>query len=286
MAMPAIYASGMSMLFPGSPAQRRGQTLMVDPTIPKFSNDIDAVDWLSEIDMSMYLEVFLRNFSLNETKFMDRKRLQQIRMCDLPKMGISIYDHQLVIMDHINHSLEFEFHSPMRKTEVQKKMQERFPDREFGSSAAAEVASIHKLKIEDLHIPASKIGGKNRKNRKIVHPHMDRQRRRSFDKNVMGAITNMQTSHMKATELLREGDFESVEKISRAKNKTRRRSFHIEKDVDHSLHKKTHDTEWHDYNQATVSSTLGRKDAFEGKHEVPMVHGMDEMLSLVKGDNH
>jgi hypothetical protein len=58
-------------------------------------DDIDAQEWLREIDLPQYEDVFLINFSMGG-KLLSRKRLSQVRLQDFPKMNIQNYEHQKV----------------------------------------------------------------------------------------------------------------------------------------------------------------------------------------------
>jgi hypothetical protein len=77
-------------------------------------DDIDCYDWLDEIHMEQYVETFLANFTYGG-RFLSRKRLAQVRMKDFPKMNITNYDHQKVLMRHITYTLEHEYSNPNRR---------------------------------------------------------------------------------------------------------------------------------------------------------------------------
>jgi hypothetical protein len=217
MTLPPLYAN-MSMDFPGSPqARSKGMALS---SYQLQHHDIDAYEFLSEIEMEMYTDTFLTNFSLNNTNYLNRKRLLSIRMQDFPKMGITQYDHQKILYDHIQHALEYEFNSPVRKMQVRTKMEERFPDRNF-----AKPVKISKLRPEDLHIP-------HRELKKVGHAQhntISSRRRRSFDKNVWQCISHLRTAEAISSEVansLRDGNPEAAERIEKKHNdRRRRRSF-------------------------------------------------------------
>ena len=104
------------MSFPGSPQARSKGIALSSQQLQH--HDIDVHELLSEVDLDMYAEVFLVNFGVNDTKYLNRKRLKELRLKDFATMGISQYEHQKILLDHIQHALEFEFKSPVRKNQV------------------------------------------------------------------------------------------------------------------------------------------------------------------------
>lgn len=188
-------------------------------------HDIEADNWLSEIGMSQYLEVMLINFSESGSRLLNRKRLAQVRIDSLPKMGITQYHHQKLILEHIRHTLQFEFHSPARKREVAQKMESVGM---FGSKFDMDGNSPTKVKMGILpHIPEYK----NAPAKKYAEHNVKAAptRRRSFDKNVWQSISKLRTSDaasLAAVEALRSGHFEIAEKLeSKTEKRRRRRSF-------------------------------------------------------------
>lgn len=77
-------------------------------------DDIDCYDWLDEIHLEQYAETFLANFTYGG-RFLSRKRLSQVRMKDFPKMNITSYDHQKILMQHITFTLAHEYSNPNRR---------------------------------------------------------------------------------------------------------------------------------------------------------------------------
>jgi hypothetical protein len=65
-----------------------------------FIDDIPANAWLNEIDMAQYTTTFSVNFT-NGGKFLSRKRLAQLRLQDFPKMNITNFDHQKLLIKHV-----------------------------------------------------------------------------------------------------------------------------------------------------------------------------------------
>lgn len=182
------------------------------------AHDIDGENWLSEIGMSQYIEVFMANFGDGSSRLLNRKRLGLVRLDNLPKMGITQFHHLKIIMEHIRHTLLFEFNSPIRKREVQAKMQ--------SSSAANAAAKVNVGKLPE--IPEFRGGGGEDKNKKFAE-HTKKAaptRRRSFDKNVWNSISKLRTSDqasLEAVEALRSGNYEAAEKMENQSQERRRR---------------------------------------------------------------
>ena len=86
-----------------------------------YADDIECQDWLEEIELPQYAETFTTNCTIGGS-LLSRKRLSQIRLKDFPHMNITDYKHQKKLIEHIQHTLEFTFHSPARKREVNVKM--------------------------------------------------------------------------------------------------------------------------------------------------------------------
>ena len=225
LALPSIYGSGFDNFLPGSPKHRRGLPLS---TAQIHQNDTDVHDWLAEIDLSMYADVFIENFAVYGTNFLNRKHLAKLRMQDLPKMGITNYSHEKLIMEHIHHTLQYEFSSPVRKSQQSKKMRDLFPEK-YPDKEHIPI-KIGKLKIEDLHIPERSVEAlhKNTKHKKESKEER-RRRRRSFDNNAWQSISHLNTSDKvskMAVDLLRDGQSQVAEAIeTKETERRRRRSF-------------------------------------------------------------
>jgi hypothetical protein len=294
MAMPDMFSS-MAMGFPGSPAQKRGQAIIMEPRAPTYSNDIEAANWLKEVNMTMYVDVFEKNFGLNETKFMNRKRLKEVRLCDFPKMGICNYMHQKVLLEHIKLTLQYEFENPKRKVEGLEKMRLLFPDHNFASdsqqssTSAPRGINIHNLKVEELKIPLFKGWTSLEKLPGGGRAHVDRTRRKSFDKNAFDAVGHFHVNHNAGADALREGDFKHVQDIIKAKDhKARRRRASLDPERRPRTPPPVYQQPtWHDYTLPTNASEAQRVSVYQHAPEgKSFVHGMDELLSLHKGDIH
>lgn len=77
-------------------------------------DDIECVEWLSEIGMEQYIETFLANFTYGG-KYLSRKRLEQVRIQDFPKMNITNYEHQKILLEHIKLTLKHEYSNIERR---------------------------------------------------------------------------------------------------------------------------------------------------------------------------
>jgi len=223
------FGGDFSMGAPGSPKHTRGLTLS---TAQLHANDIDAHEWLAEIDMSMYADVFLANFGIYETNFLNRKHLAKVRLQDLPKMGITQMHHAKLINEHIHHTLQYEFGSPLRRKKVDEKMRGLFPEKYPDIDHVPK--KIGKMKIEDLHIPERAVEDSRNHTK---HKKMSRNRRRSFDQHAWNNITKLRTVDVgsaQAAEHLRDGDSSQATRIEEAKEeRARRRSF------EHKNHRKS-----------------------------------------------
>ena len=220
--MPNLYETfgggegGFGM--PGSPKHSKGLTLS---TAQLHANDIDVHEWLAEIDMNMYADVFLRNFGIFETNFLNRKHLTKVRLQDLPKMGVTQLHHAKLIHEHIHHTLQYEFGSPVRRKHVDNKMREMYPEKYPDIDHVPK--KIGRMKVEDLHIPERKV----MQNRDLTkHKNISRTRRRSFDKQAWANISHLRTADVgshEAADNLRDGDSSKATQIEAEKEETRRR---------------------------------------------------------------
>ena len=71
---------------------------------------------MQEIGFEQYSETFLVNFPSHEHDgYLSRKRLSLLRLKDFSQLNITQYDHQKLIFEHIKHTLQFEFRSPIRR---------------------------------------------------------------------------------------------------------------------------------------------------------------------------
>lgn len=145
---------------------------------------------------------------------LSRKRLARLRLQDFPQMNITNFDHQKALMDHIRHTLQFSYNSPVRRREVKAKFFHLHAD--VKESRQAEESK-----------KAKGLQQKPKARREIV----SERRRRSFDNEVWKSIEKYRTPDIKdALELLRgqvEPDPESVNPVAPAKQSkvTRRRRW-------------------------------------------------------------
>ena len=261
----ASWRAGLPTLL--SPVRAKADAVVV--------NDIDAENWLSEIAMSQYLEVFLVNFSDSNSRLLNRKRLAQVRMDYLPKMGITQYSHQRLIMEHIRHTLQFEFNSPIRKREVQAKMQTANPASVTGGVGKFKVGKLPE--IPERQSSSEHAAGGGGKKFADHHKQAAPTRRRSFDKNVWQSITKLRTndaSSLVAVEALRGGQYDMAEKMESKHNerRRRRRSFGEDPTLDSSGRHKGHA-----YGNAVHSYGLMQQEL----HELQTTH-LAKLRRLVK----
>lgn len=157
------------------------------------SDDIECVDWLNEIDMPQYEETFRINCSVGDN-LLSRKRLSQIRIKDFPFMNITNHEHQKILLDHIKHTLQFSFHSPIRKREVKMKMGK----------------SLEETKSEEIPNPGQVTKSTT------MNKSISTRRRRSFDAQAWNSINKLRSqdkAHKVAAEVLRgirTGDLEVI----------------------------------------------------------------------------
>jgi hypothetical protein len=210
-------------MIPGSPKHMRGLALS---QAQLHANDIDVHEWLAEVEMGMYADVFLANFGIDGTNYLNRKHMKKIRLQDLPKMGITQYHHAKLLHEHIHHTLEYEFGSPVRKVQVDKKMRDLFPEKYPDIEHVPK--KIGKLKIEDMHIPLKSVE-KLHSDAHLDHSKMNPKRRRSFDTQVWANIHHLRcadAASAHATAALRDGDSKEAETMeAKAVDRRRRRSF-------------------------------------------------------------
>lgn len=185
------------------------------------ADDIDCMQWLSEIDMKQYAETFLLNLSV-DGRVIRRKRLAQLRQHDLCNMNITNYMHQKRLMDHIRLVLRFAFNSPVRKKEVKPPPTPPAPaapimnaESASGKSAASTASAAKQdkdVQSEKKHSPvpvkepvsiAAQMAEAKEKKKK------ERRRRRSFDTSVWNSISNSRKKNdnmVAAAAQLREGN--------------------------------------------------------------------------------
>jgi len=193
-------------------------------------NDIEAGDWLAEVGMGQYLDVFVTNFGNNGTSLLDRRRLSQVRMKDLATMGISRYDHEKLIMQHITHTLAFDsVHSPIRKREVMERVESQ---RQLAGSDSGDAGGEGKIERVPKFgkVVIAPVPRKYADDGSAVKKGSGERRRRSFDKNVWQCINTLRTTDqlsLTAVEALREGNFQAAERleVKVSERRRRRRTF-------------------------------------------------------------
>jgi SAM domain (Sterile alpha motif) len=83
----------------------------------RFGDDMLPLEWLQEIGLEQYVECFQVNFTIGGS-YLSRKLLATVRLQDFSKMNIQIFEHQKLLLRHIEHSLQYSFNDPNRKREL------------------------------------------------------------------------------------------------------------------------------------------------------------------------
>ena len=90
--------------------------------VTRFGDDMPPLEWLQEIGLEQYVECFQVNFTVGGS-YLSRKLLATVRLQDFSKMNIQIFEHQKLLLRHIEHSLQYSFNDPSRRREVSEEMQ-------------------------------------------------------------------------------------------------------------------------------------------------------------------
>ena len=197
-----------------------------------FMDDIDPTEWLEEVDLVQYADTFRANVTIGGSMYLSRKKLGQIKIHHLSSMNISNFAHQKIIMEHINHTLQYPFQSPIRRREVEAKHPSAKSPVKYGGDA-------NDLSIDtdyDTNKVAKK-GGKGllRANDMIKRGDHKKQpapgRRRSFDHNVWDSISQMRNSDTSAVDALREGLSDVSKKKASEGGGQRRRRWSFDDDM-------------------------------------------------------
>jgi hypothetical protein len=196
-------------------------------------DDIDPQEWLNEIDLIQYAETFKTNLTIGGSVYLSRKKLGQIKMHHLSNMNITNFDHQKIIIDHIQHTLKFPFQSPVRRREVEAKHSSNKT-----SSIKFDELTIDTNDKEDIK---GKKGGKGlRANDMLKRGDHSKQpapgRRRSFDHNVWDSIAQMRNTDASAVNALREGVGPDNLKKKNDNSSQRRRRWSFDEDLNPSSH--------------------------------------------------
>lgn len=194
--------------------------------LPNFADDIEVYEWLDECDLQQYSHTFMKNFGIDGTHFISRKKLASLKFHHFPFLNIENFLHQKILMEHIEHTLMFAYRSPVRKEEASKrrakygllptKLSDILEDTEKeganGNKPGSKQGTRHALGIE-----------LNRRGN-----HKDRvqaRRRRSFDHDVWDHINKLRSKDLTGVENMRVGILPSGDKESRETMSRRRRSF-------------------------------------------------------------
>lgn len=151
----------------------------------QFHDDIECKSWLEEVGLSQYCETFLANFHVGGN-LLSRNRLKQVRLYHFPHMNITRYDHAKVLMEHIRHTLQFQFDSPMRRNEVSKRLNSATNSVAFPPilGAVDNTPSNNHLptqRLADLHVDGTK--------KRANHKSASNLRRKTFDSKAWQSIT-------------------------------------------------------------------------------------------------
>lgn len=194
-------------------------------------DDIECHSWLDEIELGHYAPIFLANFYSNcGENMLSRKKISAIKLNHFPRMGITNYSHQKILMEHIKLSLQYEYASPIRKSKA----------------LALKLSTNYRIDLRIITDENSPVGlpprvpcddkkSKPNVSKKII-PKLDdgrvkQQRSRSFDKDVWETIAKLRGGTNKTSlgvQNLRNGIFENLDetkKINSDESRTRRWSY-------------------------------------------------------------
>ena len=79
--------------------------------LPNFADDIEVYEWLDECDLQQYSHTFMKNFGIDGTHFISRKKLASLKFHHFPFLNIENFLHQKILMEHIEHTLMFAYRS-------------------------------------------------------------------------------------------------------------------------------------------------------------------------------
>lgn len=192
---------------------------------------IDCRSWLNEMGLQQYEQVFLTNFSLNSSdKFLSIDKILKIRVADFPKLNITNYDHQRILLERIQRLFVTDYDLP----ELQKSIPiyEVYDPNNANTLApkfAYEISQPHNSRSrrssqdntsQTSGLPAIRVGqtlDELRKGQGIVYKDKDKvevqqttSRRKSFDERAWTAIAKHnqhmdKQSKVNALEQLRSG---------------------------------------------------------------------------------
>ena len=104
-----------------SPTKEQLSLLNRPSTVPvdnQFVDDIKCEEWLEEINLVQYTNAILTNCKSKKNSCLSREILSRIRVQDFTSMNICDFEHQKLLMKHINISLKYAFNSKIRKHET------------------------------------------------------------------------------------------------------------------------------------------------------------------------
>lgn len=208
----------------GTPLRSSSDNKMVELS---YTNDIECVAWLSEIDLTQYSETFLVNLSA-DGRILSRSRLGQIRQKDLSSMNITNFQHQKLIMDHITHVLQYSYHSPVRKKDLRAKLSIKYPDLNLEAEPKPVISQKQQQSKPQEKTSKEESNETAKSKEKKPKNKISARRRKSFDTTVWNAISDLRTKtddSVAAVELLREGAFSSENKNANTRNRRSRYSL-------------------------------------------------------------
>ncbi len=196
-----------------------------------FEDDIICIEWLQEIGLPQYSTTFSVNFPSKEgLEFLSRRRLSSLRLQDLPKMNITNYEHQKIIIEHVKLTLQYAFKSPIRRKEASDRFLKRTGSPIKGKNGSSLFPPEPPMKIniagEDGNNGSEKISKK-----------VSSRRRRSFDQSVWKSISVLRVGdsvNQDTLENIRRGVLNNLEKEDKSRNKsdkTRNRRWTLEHDI-------------------------------------------------------
>ena len=217
--------------------------------------------------MEQYRETFQINCPSLETSeslgFLARKRLQQLRLQDFPKMNIKDHDHAKVLLEHIRLSLKYEHKSPVRREVVRTRNITRGVPIKFedeGEESSKGGSSLPPLKGV---VEADAKAAKKSKGAISNYPSKKgKQRRRSFDNDAWQAISNLRTAQEKtsaATQHIRDGFFPAAEDATEDDKKRRERSRRWTLETDEP-EKETAKQKWDRYGNMALEFDIMQKE--------------------------
>jgi hypothetical protein len=182
-----------------------------------FSDDIECLQWLEEVNLPQYYETFQTNFAVAENR-LSRRRLETVRLQDFPNMNISDFEHAKILMDHIKITLQYAFHSQERVREVKSAQDRR------ASILPPIVAQKERnipSSLADVDIPYSKVGRKKANHQRYI----SKNRRKAFDQKIWDTVNKFRDDNTSNLENYREGNFHKIASPRSVKSPQTKGSF-------------------------------------------------------------